>query len=66
MATTIVPAYDGPIPPFEPGELRALIREILVNNQGDSDKSTDPEDVAYYDGGVDVATAILEWLGGAR
>jgi hypothetical protein len=58
MARTFVPAWDEPIH-MTMEQVRDLIRETLVHKQGDADKAGDPEDGAYYQGGVDVCNDLL-------
>lgn len=66
MVTTIVPPYDGPIPPFDPNDLRVQVRGWLVCAQGDEDKAADPDDASYYQGWREACEAVLEWLLGER
>jgi len=58
MARTFVPAWDEPIH-MTMEQVRDMIRETLVEKQGDSDKADDVESDAYYQGGVDVCNDFL-------
>jgi hypothetical protein len=58
MATTIVPAFDGPITTTAE-QIRRLAHEMLIEAQGDLDKTTDVDDLSYYTGLVDAYTTVL-------
>lgn len=66
MVTTIVPAFDGPIPPYDVEDLRSTVHEWLVSSRGDEDKAGEIDTAAYYEGWADACQAVLEWLLGAR
>ena len=59
MATTILPAFDGPITTTAE-QIRRRAYEMLISAQGDLDKTADEGDAAYYQGLVDALTDILE------
>jgi hypothetical protein len=58
MARTHVPAWDEPIH-ITMEQLREMMRDTLVQLQGDADKAGDVEDAEYYQGGVDVLNSLL-------
>jgi hypothetical protein len=58
MARTYVPAWDDPIY-MTTEQIRDLIRQTLVEFQGDCDKAGDVDDANYYEGGVTVCNDLL-------
>jgi hypothetical protein len=58
MSTTFVPKWDEPIY-MTMEQVREMIRQTLVEKQGDNDKAGDIEDAVYYQGGVDVCNDFL-------
>lgn len=61
MATTDVPAFDGPIV-VDVETIRATAREWLVGAQGDTDKATEAEYHWYYQGLVDGYSDVLSLM----
>lgn len=61
MATTDVPQFDGPVV-IDAERIRGIAQVWLASAMGDLDKTTDPEDGAYYQGQVDVLQSMLNVL----